>query len=92
MRKNAAKVIGAFNQGKAAQDGALMTNGEEVFSYAMRIAWREAGRVWVVSKEASPSKTTSAHIGALMVAFPEAVVVGEVKRAKVMRGEAVSIH
>lgn len=91
MRKNMARVIAAFkNQERARGDatGTCSTDGHNVWSYDMLIARRDLkGRVYVVNRKASPLRTTSSQIDALMLTFPDAIVFGAPK-PDVVTGEA----
>lgn len=63
MRKNIQRVIAAFIAGKAASGDSkrtCWTNGTEVYSYALRIAWRlPSGAVHVIDPEGETRTTTS---------------------------------
>lgn len=63
MRKSASKVIEAFKLREPCGGGAIWTDGNIIYSYKMKIAWREeTGAVKVVSYASSPSPTTTSHI------------------------------
>ena len=66
MRKNIKAVIDAFKRGEACNEGTCSTNGQEVFSYAMKIAERKKdGTITVIDIEHAPSNTTRGHIHAV---------------------------
>lgn len=75
MRKNIAKVIAGFKEGKAVQGDSrrtCWTDGEAVFSYNMKIAKRIRGaedRILIVARECGPSMTTRMQISALCNSF-----------------------
>jgi hypothetical protein len=65
VRKNIAAVLDAFIAHRHAQCATARTDGETVYSYAMRIAWRDdVGQVHVVSEDDAPTKTTLTHVRA----------------------------
>jgi len=76
MRKNMEKVIACFKAGQACKGdstGSCSTDGNRIYSYAMVIAERKpGGKVAVVPRETSPSKTTTSHIDACLKAFGSA--------------------
>lgn len=70
MRKNIATIIEAFKNRKRASDKTCSTDGENIFSYAMKIASRdENGVVVIVPYDSAPSRTTASMIRACMDAF-----------------------
>jgi hypothetical protein len=72
MRKNMMNVIAAFKMGQYCNEKSCHTNGNEVFSYALKIAERKAdGKVYIFAGS-PPSRTTSAQVNALRLAFPQA--------------------
>lgn len=69
MRKNARKVIEAFNEGKPFNGQTIYTDGSVIFSYRMAIAEiRSDGSVWILPYENAPSATTKSHIRAVLSA------------------------
>jgi hypothetical protein len=79
MRKNMGRVIEAFKRGESAtgdSKNTCSTDGTTVYSYRMPVARRlKNGRVQIVAYSASPTRTTTSQIHALMVAFPDAAEV-----------------
>ena len=83
MRKNIAKVIQAFRDGKPCKGdskGTCWTDGATVFSYKMEIAFRgefksaigdAETRIMVARYSAGPSRTTKSQSVALRLAFPK---------------------
>jgi hypothetical protein len=69
MRKNIEKVIAAFKAGKSASGDSkktCSTDGERIYSYAMRIAERhDDGSIWILPYESAPSVTTKSHVRAV---------------------------
>lgn len=77
MRKNIATVIAAFREGRGAVGDSkrtCWTDGTTIFSYAMPIAARYAGDVFVVPYDDGPSRTTKSQIRACLASFPRAHV------------------
>jgi hypothetical protein len=70
MRKNIASVIDAFHAEEAYQEKTCRTDGTAVYSYALLIALRYGGHVYVLDATESPSRTTTAQIRAVMAALP----------------------
>lgn len=78
MRKNIAKVIAAFKAGKSIKGdskGTCWTNGEDIYSYRMKIARKWLGSVQVIDRDCGPSMTTRMQISAIKLSFPEAEIV-----------------
>lgn len=70
-RKNIDRVIAAFRTHVPHREAPCRTDGETVWSYEMVIAKRSnSGTVFVADRELGPSRTTRAHIDALLLAFP----------------------
>lgn len=64
MSENQRKVVEAFLSFQSKRAGALSTNGKEIFSYALRLAYRDVNQhvVKVFSREdRMPSVTTARH-------------------------------
>lgn len=72
MRKNAEKVIAAFNDGKPAKGDSkatIRTDGDTVWSYAMPIAgFMPDGTLWILSYDKAPTATTRSQVRALETA------------------------
>jgi hypothetical protein len=68
MRKNIASVIDAFHAEETYQDKTCRA----VYSYALVIAVRDGETVYVLDPAASPSRTTTSQIRAVLAAFPGA--------------------
>lgn len=73
MRKNIARVIKAFREGYQDHGDSkwtCSTDGQTIWSYKMRIAWREPdGSVKVVPVSDGPSVTTKSQIRAILLAL-----------------------
>jgi hypothetical protein len=81
MRKNAAKVIIAFQNGNVASGDTITTDGTNVYSYALLIGFRgDDGSIYVLDRKNAPSVTTRSHVRALEVSFPGATRFGIVAR------------
>lgn len=91
MRKNIQKVLAAFAIGKAANGDAkrtCSTDGTEIFSYAMRIAWRNPdGTIEVVPYEDGPSRTTKSQIRACQLFFSREPLVDVARDAQALPSE-----
>jgi hypothetical protein len=64
MRKNAEKVLNAFEKGESCNGQTISTDGDKLYSYSMLIGKRESGRISLVEYESAPSATTRSHIRA----------------------------
>jgi hypothetical protein len=92
-RKNISKVIEAFKAGRSAKGDSkatCSTDGNEIYSYAMKIAERlPDGSIWIEEYSKAPSATTRSHIRAcqfLLRAEP-LVVVAEERAAELRKEE-----
>lgn len=85
MRKNIAKVIKAFKEGRAVKGdskGTCYTDGRNVWSYNMLIAKRftdnyNEDMIVIIDPEYAPSTTTRSQIRALMTECPQSGLVRE---------------
>jgi len=75
MRKNAQKVLQAFNAGQAANEKTISTNGKELFSYAMLIARKNGDKVELIDYSKAPSNTTRSQVNAVRQFFPASQIV-----------------
>lgn len=77
MRANIQKVFEAWEQGTPATGDSkrtCYTDGESIYSYKMRIAYREGdGRCFRATYQSGPSRTTRSQIKALEVLIPYAL-------------------
>jgi hypothetical protein len=72
MRKNIQKVLSAFNVRQSAAGDSkktCWTDGTTLYSYAMPIAWWDAGKVKVIAYTDAPSRTTKSQVRACQIFF-----------------------
>ena len=63
MRKNIARIIAAFEEKRAKTDGDIYTDGHAIWSYGVRIVWRdESGDIQVA--DADSTRTQNSRIRA----------------------------
>lgn len=75
MRKNAEKVLMAFAEGKPCNGKTIKTDGVNLFSYAMKIAYKnEKGGIDLLEYEQAPTATTRSHIRAAESFFAPASI------------------
>ncbi len=75
MRKNTQAVANAFLAGKHLGGRSISTDGKTVYSYAMPIARRVGGVVYVIAASESPSVTTTTQINQLAQYCTDSVTV-----------------
>ena len=80
MRKNAQEVMNAWVNGNPLDKNTIRTDGEYVYSYELKIAFRgKYGRCSILSPDMTYrkfSKTTASHINACRATYPHAERVG----------------
>lgn len=76
MRKNAQEVMNAWVSGNSLDNNNIRTDGEYVYSYELKIAFRDKlGQCFILDPKMiykSFSKTTSSHINACRETYPNA--------------------
>ena len=70
MRKGARQVCQAFERGKPCRPGsAIWTDGSAIYSYAVKIAWRDGGILVVNRNPERSSVTTRNHVNDVVAYF-----------------------
>jgi len=67
MRKNAEKVLKAFEKGEPCHEKTISTNGQSLYSYNMLIAYHEQNEektIALVAYDRAPTATTRSHVRA----------------------------
>jgi hypothetical protein len=69
VRKNAEKVLVAFEKGESCNGKTIQTDGESLFSYNMLIGRHSEGLVSLLDYGNAPSATTRSHVRAAETYF-----------------------